>query len=141
MNKIEKNKMMLDYLDSEKGKKDTLEYFERLKKIKKIAELQIDRFHSKYGNNLDFIIDKIVQRYDSSEYRDREYKIGVEPREPLKWFLFEYAQIYGVRIDNFELYAEYINVFTSEAFLLNNWILTCMNGQGSFISVEKICNI
>lgn len=128
------------HLDSPEGQESIRKYFDDIDNKKKIGDKQVKKFHIKFGNNLNEIIEKIIAKYDSDKYVRREYKLGFEPREELYWFLLNYAKKYGTKItkrSSKEL-KSYLNMFTSEAYVISNYVIQRMDGQGSAVKIEKI---
>ena len=74
-----------------------------------------------------------MNKYYSYEYVKREYKLGYEPREPLLWLMFRYAQKYGKECNN----KTYFNMFTGEAYYLGSYVIQVMHGQGSVLRIDK----
>lgn len=130
------------FADSDEGKEWCENYFRREDEIRKINSLQIKRFHKKYGNNLSEIIEKIITKYNSSEYGKRYFNRGEEPTESLYWFLLDYAGKYGKEIKftkkNIEKYSDYLNTFTGEAYIIDKYFIQCMHGQGSCVLIERL---
>jgi len=109
-------------------------YYQEIDNNKKRNERYVDKLHSLYGTNIDVIIEKIINKYDSKEYRNREYKMGYEPREDLYWLLLSYAEKYGKPCNE----RKYYNMFTSEAFFIGSYVIQAMDGQGSVVHIDKI---
>lgn len=112
---------------------ESIEYFDRIKRRQKIQARQIKRFHTKYAKKLDWVIKKLEDKYSSNTYKDKEYKMGREPRDPLYWFLIEYARKYCRECKN----KKYWNIFTGEAYYIGSYVIQVMNGQGSAVKIEK----
>ena len=124
------------FLNSEEGQQEAEKFFSDLKNQEKIEKLQLERFHEKYSNRFTEILDKIIIKYESNEYKDREYKIGYEPRKTLYFFMFEYAKKYGREVTD-EEYNQYENYFTGEMFYIEGYYIQIMLGQGSIIKINK----
>ena len=87
-------------------------------------------------DDIDGSIEHLDNWYESDKYRDREYKMGFEPREKLFWVLLGVAEKYGSEVgDEYEIYA---NPFTGEMYKLGSYIIQVMHGQGSVIVIDKI---
>src|SRR5437773_2673006 len=80
------------HLASEEGKKWMDNYFTKIKNEQNIRNSQIERFDKKFRHNLDFIIEKIINKYESKEYNNKEYGLDFEPRTDLYWLLYDYAE-------------------------------------------------
>ena len=125
-----------EHMKSEEGQKSMEDYF--LKKIKKdeIKESQLERFHENYSDRLEEIFEKIIHKYESSKYVNREYGLGFEPRRPLYFFMLEYAQKHGRELTDKEL-EKYENDFTGEIYFIQGYYIQIMHGQGSVIRIDK----
>jgi hypothetical protein len=109
-------------------------YWNTLKRKDEIKALQVERFKQKAEADLTGTMAKLLAKYESDEYRDREYRMGYEPREDLLWLAFEYARTYCVECDD----DKYLNDFTGEAYYIGNYVIQIMHGQGSCIRVDEI---
>jgi hypothetical protein len=97
----------------------------------------VERF-KKYGaKNIDETIEKLMDKYYSESYRNREYRLGYQPREELMWLLFDYAQKYCKICEDERFY----NNFTSGAFYVGSYVIQIMNGQGSIIRIDRIDSV
>lgn len=94
----------------------------------------VEKLKSKYENDIDYVIERLMDKYYSDEYIDREYKLGFQPREPLLWLLLAYAEKY-CNLCNDE---RYLNQFTGTAYYLGSYVIQTMYGQGAIIKVDKI---
>lgn len=114
---------------------------EEIRKTLEDKENKWEKFTIKYFNyfrNLSTndkvkLVAKILKKYRSKEYIDREYKKcgHYEPREMLIDLLFEYAVRYGSPSESDEEY------FGSEAFTIEDKIkVTAIYGQGTLIYVD-----
>lgn len=126
------------YLESEEGQKSTQEYFDKIFKREEMEISQLLRFHEKYNDKNKFskIVEKIISKYDSDKYRNREYNLGREPMEDLYFFLYEYASKYGIGStdEEFEIHG---NNFTSGLYKIHGYFFNLMCGQGSCILISK----
>jgi hypothetical protein len=122
------------YLDSPEGKKETEEYFGKIASKKAILVYQLEKFHNRYKDRLDEVIEHIQKKYQSKAYRDREYdKLQREPNESLYSFLFDYAEKYCAECRE----RQYYNDFTGSAYYLGSYVIQVIYGQGSAIIFEK----
>jgi hypothetical protein len=122
------------YLESEEGKAFTKRYIERMANKQLVRQRWIEKIHTHYGNDIDSLTEKLMDKYYSDVYRDREYyKCKCEPREPLLWLLMEYAETYGKKCKN----KKYYNMFTGVAYYLGSYVIQTMHGQGSVIRIDK----
>lgn len=114
-------------------------YFEKLEREENILNYQIDKWRDKILDKkfIDPVIKKIIQKYDSDEYVNKEYKKGFIPREGLFWFLYNFTKKYGDKATD-EEFEKHSSMFTSEIYFLHNWIIERIDGQGSSILIKKI---
>jgi hypothetical protein len=124
-----------DWFDSEEGKKSIADYAEKINKVEKVKNKQLERFN-RIGN-FEVFIEKVIAKYRSDTYRKRWYKRGIEPPEDLFWFLFNYAEKCG-RECNAEEWKQFGNMFSSALFFYNGYYFNKMDGQGSVIQIIKI---
>ncbi len=96
----------------------------------------IEKVKTKCEGNFDFYIEKVITKYDSKEYIQKEHKFGYEPRETLLWLLWDYCEKYGKKCED----EKYFNTFTSEAYYVGSYVIQLMLGQGSALKIEKIKN-
>lgn len=127
-----------EYLESVKGKKETEEYFNNIKKEQEKYDKQLERFHLRIHSISQFVdfVEKVILKYNSDKYRDLWYKKGYEPPEDLYWFLFNYAKKYGRDCSDLE-YKIYGNIFTTAMYFINGYYIYRMDGQGSVIQINK----
>lgn len=123
-----------DYYNSEEGKKRIEEYFTKIKNEENIRNSQIEKFDTKFRTNLDFIIGKIITKYESDKYKNCWYNRGIEPPEDLYWLLFDYAEKHCAKCED----EKYLNMFTGEAYYIGSYVIQVMHGQGSVIKIEKL---
>lgn len=123
-----------EYLDSPEGQKWTDDYFNNLKVKQETENRHIERFKALWGDKLDQAIEKLITKYSSDKYRDREYRMGIEPREDLFWLAYGYAQKYCPPCKN----EKYLNMFTADAYYIGSYVVQRMDGQGSVVQFTKI---
>lgn len=79
-------------------------------------------------------IRKVINKYESDEYRDKEWQKGHEPECPLYDVIFEYGQLHG-KPSCYKLNG----YFSEEQYDIDGkFIVSLISGQGSFISVTEI---
>lgn len=122
-----------EWLESDEGKEDIKRFAEKIKREEMHRDRWVEKFKSKYENNLDYAIEKLMDKYYSDKYVNREYKIGVQPRDPLLWLVFEYASKYCKPCKN----KKYLNMFTGEAYYIGSYVIQVMHGQGSVLRIDK----
>ncbi len=123
-----------DYLKSDKGKAHLKAFVERMNIKNEVDNRWVEKIKTHYGDNIDLLTEKLMNKYYSDEYVNREYKRGCEPREPLLWILLLYAEKYGEKCRD----EKYWNVFTATAYYLGSYVIQLMNGQGSVVKIDKI---
>lgn len=120
-----------EWFDSEEGKKSIQDFFEKEKKEKLIYQSQIKRLKEKLTPEL---VDKIYNKYESDGYYNREmFKCGRFPNNILYWMLWEIAKERGL-----EASEKYLNEFTENAFIIYDYVIMVMHGQGSVVKLLKI---
>lgn len=90
-----------------------------------------DKLNSLSQEDFDNFAKKCIDKYESDEYRDKEY--FVHKREPL-------CSLYNVILGTAEKYGEELEVnedFQAERLSYRGWIVELYIGQGSFIHVYK----
>lgn len=122
------------WMDSEEGQKSMQDFADKLVNEEQILNSQLERFH-KLGN-FSHYVEKIIDKYNSDEYRDGWYNRGFEPPETLYWFLFHYVEKYGRECDDAE-WKEHANMFTSALYFYEGYYFNRMDGQGSVILIKK----
>lgn len=108
-------------------------YFKKLALRQKMERKQQKRFHEKYRKRLDEVIERLEKKYESNAYKDKEYKLGFEPRCPLYYFVFDYACKYCKPCKD----KKYWNMFTGGAYYIGSYVIQIMHGQGSVIRIDK----
>lgn len=106
-----------------------------IEKNNKAQEFKL-RWFTKFENlskeQREEIVHKIVDKYNSEKYRERELKKSYEPRCYLYDMLFEYGSYYGEPI----MYMQN-NHFDEEQYVIDDNILVSkIYGQGDFIYVK-----
>lgn len=126
-----------DFINSDEGRKSLEKYTLRLEIENKHKERWIERMWGRIQNDINNSIEKLLTWYESDKYRDREYKLGYEPREDLLWVLMDVAEKYGdeCTVNEVDIYA---NMFTGEIRKIGSYIIQVMHGQGSVIRVDQI---
>ena len=86
------------------------------------------------------LVEKIIARYESREYRDKFLDKGKEPPETLYWLLLDYASRYGrdCAVDGtMAEWRNYGNSFTTELYFCDGYYFNRMDGQGSIVRIIK----
>jgi hypothetical protein len=142
MSQLDKSMSALTkFLQSEEGKESIRKYWQEKEEQAKLYAFQVERFYQKHKANMPTIIEKIIAKYESSEYVRREYKLGYEPRESLYWLLESIASKYGTEVEinneNVKKYPQ-LNMFTGSAFIFEGYLFQILHGQGSAVRIDKI---
>lgn len=120
-----------EWFDSEENKQSIKKYFEKEKQQELIYQSQIERLEAKLTTEL---IDKIYTKYESDKYYNREmFKCSRFPNNTLYWMLWDIAKQRGIEADE-----EYLNDFSENAFILEDYVIMVMHGQGSVVQLFKI---
>lgn len=122
------------FLDSEEGKKSMEEFAQKMVRKQEREDRWVEMFKSRCENDLDGAIEKLMDKYYSDEYVNREYKIGYQPRERLLWVVLDYATKYCKPCED----EKYLNMFTGDAYYIGSYVIQVMHGQGSVIRIDKI---
>lgn len=125
--------IMRDFLNSERGQESVKEFAMKIHLERQHTLRWVEKIRLMYENKMDELIELLCKKYSSIEYTEREHKIGVEPRDPLLWLVFEYARLYCNPCDD----KKYLNTFTGEAYYIGSFVIQIMHGQGSIIKIDK----
>ena len=127
---------MRDWMNSPEFEISSQRFFEKLKREDERKKYHIQYIHDNYKDRLNETIQKLVDKYSSSEYMQREYGLGYQPRETLLWVMLTYAKKYGTEFTD-EEYENYIGMFTAGMYYLGDWVFEILQGQGSALLVYK----
>lgn len=123
----------IEFLESDEGKL----YIEKIKEKeeikKRFKDRWIERLKKYIEPNVDLVIEKLLKKYDSDEYVNREYKLGYEPRNQLLWLVYDYAEKYCEECED----EKYLNDFTASAYYIGSYVIQMMIGQGSVVTITK----
>ena len=133
--KLIKNFMRI--LNSPEGKALAKAYWTKYEREQKNTADWVERLKYHYGDNMDSIIEKLLSKYKSEKYRDKEYKQGCQPREKLLWLVWEYATKYGKKCPN-DIYNIYSNSFTRDMFIVGSYVVQIMYGLGAALRFDKL---
>lgn len=125
------------HIESPEGKAHAKAYFERLDNIDKMHDNQVDRFWNKYQERFDEIVNKIITKYESKEYKDNWYGRGIFPPETLFFFLYDVAKKYGKEFTLKQYRAMEYPMFTDAVYVLNDWCFEHISGQGCAVKIYK----
>lgn len=127
---------MRAFLDSEEGKKSISEWAKKYAREQDHKDRWVEKFKARCENDLDGTLEKLMDKYYSDEYVKREYKRGVEPREPFLWLAYSYAIKYCKPCED----EKYYNMFTADAYYIGSYVIQLMIGQGSALRIDKVTN-
>ena len=122
-----------EYLNS-KSPKEIEDDWERITHIK-FYDRWVDKLHSLDKDLRSNLIRKVIEKYSSQEYIDREYSLGYEPRMELFTLLQKYAEKYGENVPD-----EYGDFVASALLVDSKWLVKLYIGQGSEIDVYEYIN-
>lgn len=125
------------FLDTEEGRKSMTDWLNKMELEKQREIRWADRMHERIKGNIDESIEHLIKWYDSDKYRDREWKMGFEPRERLFWVLWDVAKKYGREATENE-WDVWGNMFTGNIYIFGSYAIQIMHGQGSVIKIDKI---
>ena len=128
---------LLEFLESEEGQKSLEKFAEKMQREEEHETRWKNRMWERINRDVDGSIARLLTWYDSDRYRDREFKLGYEPREKLLWVLLKVAEHHGSECSEEEIDA-YANPFTGEMYKLGSYIIQVMHGQGSVIRIDKL---
>ena len=120
------------YLESDEYKQRLEEENKRELFLNSWKDKWIERIHSLTIEQRADVIRKCIKKYDSDEYKDKEYKKGRFPENTLFYMLDDYAEKYGE-----PLYIEN-DICVSKYLIDGKFIIECVYGQGSVINVTEI---
>ena len=120
------------YLESDEYKKRFEEETKKERFLGQWKEHWIEKLHNLTVGQRIELIRKCIKKYDSDEYKDKEYKKGRFPENTLFYMLDDYAEKYGE-----PLYIEN-DVCISKYLIDGKFIIECVCGQGSVINVKEI---
>ena len=109
-------------------------YVKRRLSQQKIEQRQLERLHE--SNKFVEILEKVLIKYNSTEYVEKWYNKGIFPPEDLLFFLYDYVKLYG-RDCSDEEYDTYGNDFTTCLLFHEGYYFNKVVGQGCFIDVIK----
>ncbi len=115
------------------------DYFIKINQRAEIKDNQMVRLKERVDKDPEYFklfVDKVSEKYESDEYRDRERKIGRQPTTSLFFFLLEFAEVYG-RECNEEEFEKHGNGFTGALYYFGGYYFNLMIGQGSLVLVTK----
>lgn len=94
-----------------------------------------EKFHNLGKEKRYEIVEKVKKKYNSDEYKRKEYKLGYEPREELFSLFAHYAEIYGKVLED----KKYYTAFVGDAMIFDDtWVVQILYGQGAVIHVNHI---
>lgn len=107
-------------------------YIKKLEHSEKIDSIYFEKFHNLSKEDRLSIVKKIITKYESDDYVDREYAHGCFPRTPLYYMLFDYGVLYGKES------TENLNGYFPEKKVIidDNIEVSAIFGQGTIIKVN-----
>ena len=120
------------YLESDECKQRLEEENKRELFLNSWKDKWIEKIHSLTVEQRADVIRKCIKKYDSEEYKYKEYKKGRFPENTLFYMLDDYAEKYGE-----PLYIEN-DICVSRYLIDEKFIIECVYEQGSVINVTEI---
>lgn len=125
---------MKEFLESDEGKESIRQWGLKMQREEEHTKRWVEKFKQKCEGDLDGTINKLLKKYNSDEYVNREYhKCKCEPREPLLWLVWEYAITHCKPCKD----EKYFNDFTGGAYYIGSYVVQIMHGQGSVLRFDK----
>lgn len=121
------------WFESDEGKASLERYANKLVLKENRKERYIGYIHKNWSHRIDEVIEKVMTKYESDEYVRKEYKRGYEPRRPIYYLLYEYAEKHGEECND----EKYINDFTGGIYYLGSYAIQIMHGQGSVVRIDE----
>ena len=116
-------------------------FFEEKEQAEKLYASQVERLYQKWKDKIPEVIEKIMAKYNTNAYVNREYKLGFQPREALYWVINSMAVKYGKEVKlnkkNAKKYPQ-LNMFTTSAYIFEGYLIQVMDGQGSVVRIDKL---
>lgn len=131
------SKKLNAWFDNPDNVEHARQYFKRIEEKEAMQDNQVDRFWQKYKDDFDTVVNKITTRYESDAYVRSWYKRGIEPPTPLYFFLRKVVMKYGREYTQEEYENMENNMFTSDVYVLGDWIIELIVGQGSAILIRR----
>lgn len=109
-----------------------MDYLDKIIADEKVEQQWIEKFRALDIKKRKEIINKLIKKYWGDDYRNREYKLGYEPRVPLFGTLLDYGEMYGRELDTSDSY------FPQTAFAIEEGFkVSATFGQGTFVDVVE----
>lgn len=126
---------MLDKFKAFVESEDFLRFLDKVSFIDKLNDKYFKKFESFSVEKQNMLIEKIIEKYNSKEYKDREYSKGRMPDEYLYHILFLYASYHCPDIS--EKYSDL--AFFAGAYRINKkFDIVKFSGQGILYEVYKL---
>lgn len=121
------------HLKTEEGKASLKRFAQKILNERIVRDRWVEKFKQRCESDLDGAVNILTKKYYSEEYRNREHKMNVEPREPLLWLMWDYAQEHCKQCKD----KRYYNMFTANAYYIGSYVISIMHGQGSVLAINK----
>lgn len=123
-----------EYLESDNWKYE-IEQLENKNRFDENQHVRFNNWLNKIGKEKrNEFFEKVKQKYDSKEYKDREFRKGQEPEELLYHYILDYGKNFGDTVQD----DERLEFIYDEFIIDKTWKITCIWGQGCFYSLVKI---
>ena len=121
------------HLESPEGERQLSEWAKKYARDLDHTARWVEKFKERCESDLNGSLKKLMDKYYSTEYTDREHKCNVEPREPLLWLAYEYAKTHCKPYNG----KKHLNMFTADAYHFGSYVIQLMVGQGSALRIDK----
>jgi len=81
------------FLETDEGKESIERWGEKLRRADEHKDRWAEKFKQRCESDIDGSIEKLLAKYDSKEYRDKEYGKGREPSEGHKFNIAKISMI------------------------------------------------
>lgn len=129
------SEQLKEYFESEKGKKEIEEYKKHQDFLQSRKDYYLSWFDSIGPEKRAYYIQKVIDKYESKEYKDRWYNRGYFPPENLFWYIFDYAYKYG---KCWRTLSEEVGPGFDSKFVFDNWKVLLYIGQGSIVKIYPL---
>lgn len=131
-----RNSILKEALD----KNNIKTYFEDIIFERDNKEKYLRRIHELSIFDLERLVDSAVAKYTSTDYINKEHKLGYFPRTPLYWLFLDYIVKYGQDLHEIDVRIEIDNncPFPNVTYIYDKYLVKCMQGQGTTINIVKL---
>jgi hypothetical protein len=127
---------LIEILQSEEGKTSIDKFVQKMYFEENVFKPNwVERIKKKIDEHgPDYVIEKLLNKYGSTKYIDREYRLGREPDDALLYHLLNYSRKYCQR----SIEDTHWGMFIEEVYYIGSYVIKLAIGQGSMVILEKI---